>query len=346
MAHPFAQELAQKLSIRPVRRLSLKARTVLVGFGYHKRTDTAVATILRDLTECAISADLSLDHPTSLNDRVTLIMTAVPSGASPALATATRADLADMIQQVIPATVMVNTETGCGSGFFVTPDGLIVTARHVVNDEDGRSIREAGIQLSSGKTHRAVVFRSHRRLDFALLWMKDGGPFATVPVGHPKSLRHADTLLAVGCPSALRNTVARGIVSNPAQTVRSVDYIQTDTSIDCGNSGGPLVNAAGEVVGVNLWVLTGVDAARFALPVDYLTEELSRARALGREKCVGAAYCLDCGFADVETPTWYCRNCGISHGTPTKSDRTDRGGLDGERRPGTEAKPGAAGTGF
>jgi S1-C subfamily serine protease len=309
MSHYFAQQLARNLNARPEARASLKLRTILKGFGYHRRTDRVVTEVLNQLRACGISADLSLDQPASLDDRVALMLTHDTSPPQTNDHNAAPIDLSEVAERVIRATVMITTDTGVGSGFIVTRDGLLVTARHVIANEDGESDREVGIVLATGQRHRAVVFRSHRKLDFALLWMKQGGPFATVDIGNPKQLRPAETLLAIGCPSALRNTVTRGIVCNPCQRRAFVDYIQTDTSIDHGNSGGPLVDQAGRVIGVTQWGMQ-IDAGKFALPIDYLTGEIAAAVSRGRNATIAANYCRTCGYCDPNTCTWFCRNCG------------------------------------
>ncbi len=85
-------------------------------------------------------------------------------------------------------------------------------------------------------------------------------------------LRHAETLLAVGHPRGMRFTVSQGIVSNPHAIRDGIRYIQTDTAIDPGNSGGPLVDARGRVVGINVFIMVNASNGKFALPVDYVRE--------------------------------------------------------------------------
>jgi serine protease Do len=156
----------------------------------------------------------------------------------------------------------------------------------------------------------AVVFRSHPRLDYALAWATLEGSIETLALGNPRRLRHADTLLAVGHPSSLRFTVSRGVVSNPAATIHGIDYIQTDTAIDPGNSGGPLIDGRGRAVGVNVWGFMGLGAGRFALPIDYLIADIRRALAAGRPACLSARYCRLCGFTHFQGEPWFCENCG------------------------------------
>jgi serine protease Do len=219
----------------------------------------------------------------------------------------------DAVTYAVGATVEVIANRGFGSGFIVHPEGLVVTARHVV-EEDRRSLRSVRVRLNAGTvrdvTISGVIFRSHRPLDYALLWLTEGGPYPYLPLGKPKNLRFAQNVLAIGCPSGLSNTVSSGIISNPAQRYRGIECIQTNADIDHGNSGGPLIAADG-VVGITVWGLGQVNAARFAVPIDYLTEDLFAAALAGRERCLSAHYCRSCGYTDYTQPTWYCRNCGV-----------------------------------
>ena len=230
----------------------------------------------------------------------------------------------DIVERALAATIEVRTEYGLGSGFVVTEGGLAVTARHVVEEPAG-SARTVQVRLhgASGTSHdtTAAVFQSHRVLDFALVWLLGPGPFPTLPIGEPGRLRHTDTVFALGSPSGLAQTVSRGIVSNPCACLRGVEYVQTDAAISGGNSGGPLVNAQGQVVGINLLGLRtseggDIDAAHFALPLDYIFADINEAARQGRERCLSTFYCRSCGHAEYELATWYCRACGLQ--TPPK----------------------------
>jgi S1-C subfamily serine protease len=133
-----------------------------------------------------------------------------------------------------------------------------------------------------------------------------------IPRGNPKKLRHAEQLLAVGHPASLRFTVSAGIVSNPRALFNGIECIQTDTAIEHGNSGGPLLNSRGEVVGINVWGLGSLSSGKFAVPVDYLEPDIQAASRAGRERSAAAPYCPACGHAHYVEATWYCRNCGSS----------------------------------
>ncbi|HMP40894.1 MAG TPA: trypsin-like peptidase domain-containing protein, partial [Roseiflexaceae bacterium] len=128
-------------------------------------------------------------------------------------------DLPTIAAAGLAATVEIFTSRGLGSGFIVHPEGLVVTARHVI-DDGSLSLRDVHVRLNAGTVRdvviEGVIFRSHRPLDYALLWLTEGGPYPYLPLGKPGKLRHADTVVAIGSPSGLSNTVSAGIISNPA----------------------------------------------------------------------------------------------------------------------------------
>lgn len=223
-------------------------------------------------------------------------------------------DASDSIGRAVAATVEVYTAFGNGSGFLIHPSGLIVTGRHVVDDKQKLSTRRVKIRLFPEQDNEQVldgiVFRSHRPLDFALVWIVENGIFPCISVGKPRQLRHAQTVYAVGSPAGMPNTVSRGIVSNPNGRYNKINCIQTDAAIDHGNSGGPLITENGEVVGINLWGIGNYDAAKFAVPIDYVTEDIQTALQYGKASALDAYYCPACGHTDYASATWYCRNCG------------------------------------
>ncbi len=321
--HPYARELAQKVGTNSKRRVFIKARTLLKGFGYYRRTETIVRDINQQLETMNLATDFSLVYPRDLDERigVRLLVTLEPAAAGetwtriPPLHPGRQTRL-DRISSAVCATVEIFTDFGSGSGFIVHPDGLVVTARHVVENEDGFSLRSVNVriypQLKNEQTLEGAVFRSHRKLDFALLWLEGPGPFPVLPVGRPQQVQHTQTVYAIGAPAGLPNTVSRGIISNPLSRFNMLECLQTDAAIDRGNSGGPLVTEDGEVVGINLWGLGNFDAAKFSLPVDYLTSDINAAIKAGRERCLEAVYCRNCGYAEFSQAAWFCHNCGIT----------------------------------
>ena len=233
-------------------------------------------------------------------------------------------ELSYVAEQTVAATVLVKAANGFGSGFIVDRQGLVVTACHVLDSPSGMA-KTATIHLNDGRQSTASLIRAHRALDFALLWMDNSDQYPALDVGDARRLRYAETVLAVGNPGvdhpsgevhALMNTVSTGVVANPACVQRGVEWIQMTTDIDQGNSGGPLVNRRGEVVGVNCWKFTQVDAAKMALPIDYLADEIRTAAADGPARYTSGQVCNICGSFDYEIQEWFCPTCGAAHSAP------------------------------
>ena len=147
---------------------------------------------------------------------------------------------------------MVGPEREVGSGFIIEPDGHIVTNRHVIAGAYSITVTTA-----DGFSYPGRVLSTNEKPDLAMLKIDADHPLPTVPWGDSDKLAVGDTVIAIGNPLGLSNSVSVGVVSALHRNVDVTvfdDLIQTDAAINHGNSGGPLFNAKGEVVGVN-WAL-------------------------------------------------------------------------------------------
>ncbi|GGA26834.1 Do family serine endopeptidase [Neptunicoccus cionae] len=160
-------------------------------------------------------------------------------------------------------------KTGLGSGFIISADGDIVTNHHVVADAD-----EVKVKMADGRSFTATVVGSDPLTDIALLRIKADVELPVVKFGSSEDIRVGDEAIAVGNPFGLGGTVTTGIISAKSRDIRSGpfdNYIQTDAAINRGNSGGPLFNADGEVIGVNTAIFSpdgGSVGIGFAVPAD------------------------------------------------------------------------------
>ena len=160
-----------------------------------------------------------------------------------------------------------------GSGVIVDPKGYIVTNRHVVNKADRIRVKLKDDPLGS-PGHEAKVVGVDEESDLAVIKIDAGKPLPTAKLGNSDGAEVGDWVLAVGSPFGLENTVTAGIISAKGRSSivpnrQFQSFIQTDAAINPGNSGGPLVDMAGEVVGINTAILTGgqgYEGVGFALP--------------------------------------------------------------------------------
>jgi serine protease Do len=156
---------------------------------------------------------------------------------------------------------------GAGSGFIVSPDGVILTNAHVVRDAD-----EVTVKLQDRREYRAKVLGSDPKTDVAVLKI-DAKNLPVVPVGNSRNLQVGEWVLAIGSPFGLESSVTAGVVSAKGRSLPGdqVPFIQTDVAVNPGNSGGPLFNTKGEVVGINSQIYSqtgGYQGLSFAIPID------------------------------------------------------------------------------
>ena len=173
--------------------------------------------------------------------------------------------------------------TGIGSAVVIDPDGYLVTNYHVV-----AGARDIRIQMANGDIANPVLIGSDPETDLALLKV-DIGTLPAVPLGRSSELRIGDVVLAIGNPYGLTKTVTQGIVSAVGRASLRLmtfeNFIQTDAAINEGNSGGALINTAGELVGINTAVLAqdiGTEGISFAIPVDLVRGVVDELRKRGR----------------------------------------------------------------
>lgn len=179
------------------------------------------------------------------------------------------------------AVVQVRTPMGLGSGFVIHPSGYVVTNQHVITGEHKISItlfRRTEHELEQIHFKRVRIVALDPGNDLALLKIEDGGDhiFAAVPLGSYDELRQGQQVFAVGSPLGLDRTVSQGIISLTNRLIDGRLLIQTTTEVNPGNSGGPLFNLRGEVIGVNDLKLIGLglEGLNFAIQVSTLKDFL------------------------------------------------------------------------
>ncbi|MFY1830911.1 S1C family serine protease [Myxococcus fulvus] len=175
-------------------------------------------------------------------------------------------DLETLASRASPAVVGVEHARGHGTGLFLTPDGYVLTNRHVVM----RGSRKLTVQLSNGEELRGSLVGGDAPTDLAVV-RAEGTDFPTLPLAAPETVRVGQLVMAIGNPFRLEQSVALGVVSAVNRSVTLPDgvilegMLQTDAAINPGNSGGPLINTRGEVVGLNTLVLPYAQGIGFAV---------------------------------------------------------------------------------
>jgi serine protease Do len=172
-----------------------------------------------------------------------------------------------------------------GSGFVIDPSGIIVTNNHVIADSD-----DVTVIFTDGTKLRAQVIGKDSKVDVAVLKVKPDKPLKAVKFGDSDKMRVGDWVIAVGNPFGLGGSVTAGIVSARNRDIDSGpydDYIQTDAAINKGNSGGPLFNMDGEVIGINTAILSpsgGSIGIGFATPSNTVMPIIDQLRKYGETR--------------------------------------------------------------
>lgn len=179
-------------------------------------------------------------------------------------------------------------QIGSGSGFIVSADGLVVTNRHVVADEEA----EYTVVTNTGEKYTATVLGRDPVHDLAVLKI-EGSDFPTINLGSSADLKPGQSVIAIGnALGQFSNTVSTGVISGLARSIdafgngigseRLIGLIQTDASINPGNSGGPLLDSDGNVIGINVAVAQNAQNIGFAIPIDQVKTVIDSVREHGR----------------------------------------------------------------
>jgi len=197
----------------------------------------------------------------------------------------------DVVDCVAPAVVHVEVRgvrngrqaEGSGSGVVVSPDGLILTNNHVI---DGA--REVAVALSDGRRFSARALGRDPDTDLAVLRGETSETLPVARLANSKEVRQGQIAIAIGNPLGFQSTVTAGIVSAVGRSLRAQngrligDVIQTDAALNPGNSGGPLANSAGQVIGINTAVIVGAQGICFSVASNTALHVLTQILAHGR----------------------------------------------------------------
>jgi len=200
---------------------------------------------------------------------------------------ASKANLAaeDLIPRVIPSVVSIKSDKGLGSGFVFSPDGLIMTNRHVIS---GSGVSKYQITADNGSKTEATLVYVDNKLDFALLKPDSKVAAPPIPICYLAYPKPGQDVIAIGSPDGIAGTVSKGVVSavrKPVDQLKGLApetalLVQHDAAISPGNSGGPLVNARGELLGINTYGLSQTGDGRMIQNVNFAISIIDILKAL------------------------------------------------------------------
>ncbi|MBK6605968.1 MAG: trypsin-like peptidase domain-containing protein [Leptospiraceae bacterium] len=209
------------------------------------------------------------------------------------------------IEKIEPVIFKINTASGSGTGFYIQDQNLVVTNYHVVS-----GYKKVAIEMQDKNTLSADVMVINPLIDIALLKPeKTLTGLPNVTFKKHDSLKNRDKVSVLGFPFGMPFTVTEGIISATKQLLNGQAYIQTDAAVNPGNSGGPVVNMNGDIIGVTTSKFTQADNMGFALPIDHVMEELEAYKL--NPNIAYAVKCPSCNFS-LHEPMDNCANCGAA----------------------------------
>jgi serine protease DegS len=239
--------------------------------------------VTADGSSVPVTTTVTAEHRRSFADAVTRAGPAVVNVYTARVVTSPRPSVGNpLLRQNLP-NVRQRVEGSLGSGVIVDARGHLITNHHVIQGAD-----EIRVQLADGRVAKPIIVGTDPDTDLAVLRVDLQNP-PVMPMGRSNELRAGDVVLAIGNPFGLSQTVTQGIVSATGRGRLGVtdfeDFIQTDAAINFGNSGGALINTAGELIGINTAVLSqnlGTDGISFAIPVNLVRGVMDQILAHGR----------------------------------------------------------------
>ena len=255
---------------------------------------------IENLADGFDSADYAIPAPSS----TPATATSTPSSTPVSTATPT---IAELVRNVEGGVVQIITITSLGSGFIIDADGRVVTNQHVVGGN-----RSVTVRLSDGTEYQAAVLGVDVNADLAIVDITPEIAVSRVPLGDSDLVQRGEEVLVVGYPLGYQlgqsQTVTRGIISG-RMLLNSVEHIQTDAAMNPGNSGGPLFNRRGQVIGVNTWGIREtpdgrpVEGISFAVSINELKSRLDTLKGSGSPQPVTTPTAVPTPVTPVPTPS-------------------------------------------
>lgn len=213
--------------------------------------------------------------------------------------------MSDFIDAYRATVVQIATPSGTGTGFYLKEWDVIVTNHHVVE-----GVREAVVDGKHLSRQLVAVQYVDPKYDLAFLSApKTNAELPALALGVEVLLRERTPVIAIGHPFGLKFSVKNGIISNVREVINDIPYLHLDVALNPGNSGGPLVDGEGRVVGVNTFIFRDSNNVGFSLPVKFLHEALLAFRASGATNACRCPACLNV-VHELTVEGDYCTHCG------------------------------------
>lgn len=208
-------------------------------------------------------------------------------------------------EELKKAVYKINTASGSGSGFYLKEQNIFVTNYHVIEGN-----HQVSIENQNKDRYLAKVVYVNPDADLAFLDSENYIPTTHIPFNSLQEVHSRDQVFVLGFPFGMPFTITEGIVSNEKQLLDGKNYIQTDAAVNPGNSGGPVLNATGELIGVTTAKFSGADNVGFAIPAKIVQEELDTFKNKENDN----SYTLKCNSCAslIYEKTDYCPNCGAN----------------------------------
>lgn len=218
-------------------------------------------------------------------------------------------DIIDLYRQVV---IQIATPYSTGTGFYLKNPNLIVTNEHVIRDNATVVVDGEGFPKQLVK----VVYIDPK-YDLAFLEAPTESTLPEIKLSAGNTLREGDQVIAIGHPLGLKYSATKGIVSNARHEQNDIFYIQHDAALSPGNSGGPLVDEKGDVVGINTFIMRDGTNIGFSLPVKYLADSIVEFQTAGGKIGTRCSSCSNLVFEDT-IDQGYCPHCGAKVQLPTQ----------------------------
>ena len=227
-------------------------------------------------------------------------------------------EVIDLYKKVV---IQIATPYSTGTGFYLQEHGLIVTNEHVIRDNKEVVIDGAVIEKQLVKV---LLVDTHHDIAFLEAPANEGIP--TVSLGSKNALTEGAHIVAIGHPLGLKFTATSGIVSNTRHLQHDVPYIQHDAALNPGNSGGPLIDEAGNIVGVNTFIMKDGHSIGFSLPIHHVIQTIAEFKTANGKIGIRCDSCTNLVFEHT-IDNGYCPHCGTKAKLPSESDAYEAVGI-------------------